>query len=557
MASRRTRYGRGRDGLAVLVFMGAVAVALAAARTGASEPPSGWAPLDASILELQAAMESGRGSAAALVDFYQARIDALDGGAEGLNAIAAVNPEARTEAALLDAERQERGARGPLHGIPVVVKDNLHTRTMPTTAGSQLMAGFRTADDATLVQRLREAGAIVLAKANMHEWAVGITNVGSGFGYTRNPYDPGRNPGGSSGGAAVAVTANFAAVGLGTDTCGSLRIPAAHNNLVALRPTQGLLSRRGMVPLSSTQDIAGPLGRSVADVALVLEALVGVDPDDPQTAEGYGRPAERYTEGLNPLALNGARIGILEDLLLVEPADTAVAEVIGRAAAELQSLGATVERVALPEYWEIVEARLDGLFVLVYEFKRDIDRYLATTPGAPVDSLADLLASGMYHPDIEAALLASEAMGERSRGEYLEALLDRQRLRQRVLALMARERLDVLLYPSIRRVAARHGRAQPGSNCALSANTGLPALTLPAGLTAAGLPVGMELLGVPWSESRLLSLAFAYEQAVRPRVAPPLPEVDSPVVAVPGPAAPERHPDAAVGVEAATADPRR
>jgi Asp-tRNA(Asn)/Glu-tRNA(Gln) amidotransferase A subunit family amidase len=193
----------------------------------------------------------------------------------------------------------------------------------------------------------------------------------------------------------------------------------------------------------------------------------------------------------------------------------------------LQSLGATIQRVALPEYWEILEARLDGLFVLVYEFKRDIDRYFATTPGAPIDSLADLLASGMYHPELEAALLASEAMSERSRVEYLEALLDRQRLRQRVLALMARERLDALLYPSIRRVAARHGQPQLGSNCGLSANTGLPALSLPAGFTAAGLPVGMELLGVPWSEGRLLSFAFAYEQAVRPRVAPPLSDVDA------------------------------
>jgi len=524
--SRRLR-DSGCGWRAALALVGAAVVSLHVTPAGASEPVTPWVPLDASVLELQAAMESGRSSSVALVDFYQARIDALDGGDEGLNAIAAVNPNARAEAALLDAERKERGARGPLHGIPVVVKDNLHTSEMPTTAGSQLMAGFRTADDATLVRRLREAGAIILAKANMHEWAYGITNVGSGFGFTRNPYDPDRNPGGSSGGVAVAVTANLAAVGLGTDTCGSVRIPAAHNNLIGLRPTQGLLSRQGIVPLSGTQDIAGPIGRSVADVALVLEVLVGVDPDDPQTAESYGRPAERYTDALNPLALNGARIGIVEDLLLVEPADAAVADVIGRAASELQSLGATIQRVALPEYWEILEARLDGLFVLVYEFKRDIDRYFATTPGAPIDSLADLLAGGMYHPEIEAALLASEAMSERSRVEYLEALLDRQRLRQRVLALMARERLDALLYPSIRRVAARHGQPQLGSNCALSANTGLPALTLPAGLTARGLPVGMELLGVPWSEGRLLSFAFAYEQAVRPRVAPPLADVDA------------------------------
>ena len=501
-------------------------LAVAAGAAGRPAPESAaqasWDPLEASIPELQAAMESGRISAVELVDFYLARIAALDPGDDGLNAIAAVNGSARAHAALLDAERVERGARGPLHGIPLVLKDNFHTTDMPTTAGSQLLAGFLAADDATLVRRLREAGAIMLAKANMHEFAYGITNVGSGFGATRNPYDPSRNPGGSSGGVAVAVTANYAAAGLGTDTCGSIRIPAAHNNLVGIRATQGLISRRGIIPLSHTQDIAGPIARSVTDLALLLDAVVGVDPDDPQTAEAYGRPPERYTEGLNPLALNGARIGILEDLLLVEPADAAVAEVMGRAVAQLQSLGAVVVRVSLPEIWEILEPRLDGLFVLVHEFKRDIDAYFAMTPGVPVHSLADVLASGNYHPDVEAALLASEAMGEHTRREYLEAMLDRPRLRQLVLALMARERLDVLVYPSIRQVAARLGEPQPGSNCALSANSGLPALTLAAGFTATGMPVGIELLGTPWSEARLLSLGYAYEQAARHRMPPRL-----------------------------------
>jgi Asp-tRNA(Asn)/Glu-tRNA(Gln) amidotransferase A subunit family amidase len=409
-----------------------------------------------------------------------------------------------------------------LHGIPIVLKDNMHTTDMPTTAGSELLAGFVTVDDAAVVERLRAAGAVLLAKANMHEWAYGITNVGSGFGATRNAYDPGRNPGGSSGGVAVAVTANLAAAGVGTDTCGSIRIPAAHNDLVGMRATQGLVSRRGIVPLSHSQDIPGPLARSVTDVALLLEVLAGVDPDDPQTAEGYGRAPEKYAEDLNPVALNGARIGILEDLLLAEPADAEVADVIGRAAAELQSLGAVIERVALPEYWEIVEPRLDGLYVLVYEFKHDIDHYFAITPGVPIRSLGDLLASGIYHPELEASLKASAAMGKRNRREYLEALLDRQRLRQSVLALMARERLDALVYPSIRRVAAPLGAPQPGSNCALAANTGLPALSLPAGFTAAGLPVGIELLGVPWSEARLLSFGYAYEQVARQRVPPPL-----------------------------------
>jgi amidase len=494
--------------------------------TGAPTPPvaaAAWSPYEASLSELQAAMEGGRTSARALVDYYLARIDALDSGAGGLNAIAAVNDGARATAALLDAERSERGSRGPLHGIPIVLKDNIHTTDLPTTAGSELLKGFVTVDDAAIVERLRAAGAILLAKGNMHEWAYGITNVGSGFGATRNPYAPERNPGGSSGGVAAAVTANFAAAGVGTDTCGSIRIPAAHNDLVGVRATQGLISRRGLVPLSHTQDIAGPLARSVTDAALLLEVLAGVDPADAQTAESYGRPPETYTENLTPVALNGVRIGVLEDLLLVEPADAEVAEVIGHAAAELQSLGAVVQRVSLPEYHEIVAPPFEGLFVLIYEFKRDIDNYFATTPGVPVRSLGDLLASGIYHAEVEASLKASEATGKRNRRDYLEALLDRERLRQHVLALMARERLDALVYPSIRRTAMPLGTPQPGSNCTLSANTGLPALTLPAGFTAAGLPVGMELLGVPWSEARLLGFGYAYEQTHRQRVPPRLP----------------------------------
>jgi amidase len=494
--------------------------------TGAQTAPAAaeaWSPYEASLSELQAAMEGGRISARALVDYHLERIQALDTGNDGLNAIAAVNATARATADLLDAERQEHGSRGPLHGIPIVLKDNIHTTDLPTTAGSALLKGFVTVDDAAIVERLRAAGAILLAKANMHEWAYGITNVGSGFGATRNPYAPERNPGGSSGGVAAAVTANFAAAGVGTDTCGSIRIPAAHNDLVGLRATQGLVSRRGLVPLSHTQDIAGPLARSVTDAALLLEVLAGVDPADPQTAESYGRPREAYTQDLTPVALNGARIGLLEDLLLVEPADAEVAEVIGRAAAELQSLGAVVQRVALPEFHQIVAPPFEGLFVLIYEFKRDIDNYFATTPGVPIRSLGDLLASGIYHPEIEASLQASEATGRRNRRDYLEALLDRERLRQHVLALMARERLDALVYPSIRRTAMPLGAPQPGSNCTLSANTGLPALTLPAGFTPAGLPVGMELLGVPWSEARLLGFGYAYEQTHRQRVPPSLP----------------------------------
>jgi amidase len=499
----------------------------------AAPPPPGAAaedapfdPMEASILGLQAAMGSGRTTAVALVDYYLARIEGLDRSGPKLNAIATVNERARRRAASLDRERAAGRVRGPLHGIPVVVKDNYETRGMPTTAGSSALEGFAPDRDAFLVRRLRKAGAIVLAKTNMQEFAFGVTSVGSGFGMVRNPYAPNRNPGGSSSGTAAAVAANLAVIGLGTDTCGSIRIPAAFNNLVGLRGTQGLTSRRGIVPLSSTQDIGGPLARSVMDLALTLDVIVGFDPEDDQTADGYGRMGgASYAAGLNATALQGARIGVLEEALLVDPQDRSVANVVGFAVDDMRALGATIVRVSVPGLWQAFESRMNGFFVLVYEFKRDLNAYLRDNPDAPVRSLADIIATGSYHADVEDSLRASQAMGPASRRDYLEALAQRDALRRLLLATMARERLDVLIYPTVRRTAAPLGAPQPGSNCLLAANTGLPALSVPAGFTSQGVPVGLEMLGVPWSEQRLLALAYAYEQGAGKRQPPNLPVV--------------------------------
>lgn len=498
-----------------------LALAVLPGATWAAPAPADFDPLEATLPELQVAMGSGRITAVALVDYYLARIEALDDAGPALNAIAAINPNARQRAAILDLERAEGRVRGPLHGIPVVVKDNFETRGMPTTAGSAALAGFQPERDAFVVRRLREAGAIILAKTNMHEFAYGITSVGSAFGSVRNPYDLRRTPGGSSGGSAAAVTANLAAAGLGTDTCGSVRIPAAFTNLVGVRATQGLISRRGIVPLSQTQDIAGPLTRSVVDAALLLDVLAAVDEADPQTADGYRRRPDSYLEGLAPGALRGARIGLLEEALLVEPEDGPVAEVVGEAVNRMQALGATIVRVSMPELWPTLESRLSGFFVLVYDFKQDINAYLRDQTNAPVGSLAEILAAGVHHPEVDASLRASEAMAAGSRRDYLAELAHRDEARRRLLALMAKERLDALAYPAVRRDPARIGQSQPGSNCLLSANTGLPAVVIPAGFTPRGLPAGLELLGVPWGEAALLALAYDYEQATRPRRAPP------------------------------------
>jgi len=264
------------------------------------------------IPELQDAMERGDVTAVELVRQYVARIEAFDQRGPKLNAMIYLNPRALDDAAALDRERREQGPRGPLHGIPVILKDNYDTFDMPTTGGSIALAGHVPADDGYQVKKLREAGAVFIGKANMHELAYGITTVSSLGGQTRNPYDPTRNPGGSSGGTGAAIASGFAAIGMGSDTCGSIRIPAANNNLFGLRVTQGLSSRDGIIPLALTQDVGGPLARSVVDLVLVLDATVGRDPADAQTQASEGRVPESYTEFLQPRGLDNVRLGLLQ-----------------------------------------------------------------------------------------------------------------------------------------------------------------------------------------------------------------------------------------------------
>jgi amidase len=246
---------------------------------------------EATIPELQEAMVSGRATSVDITRAYLARIAAYDQAGPRLNSILRINPHALADAERLDAERMTRGSRGPLHGIPVLLKDNYDTFDMPTSAGSLPLAGLVPPDDAFQVRKLREAGAVILGKTNMHELAYGITTIASLGGQTLNPYDPRRNPGGSSGGTGAAIAASFAAIGWGSDTCGSIRIPAAHNNLVGLRPTKGLSSIDGIIPLAHTQDVGGPLARTVTDLAIALDATVGADPDDPATGALAGRPS--------------------------------------------------------------------------------------------------------------------------------------------------------------------------------------------------------------------------------------------------------------------------
>ena len=493
--------------------------AIAASALARAQPPAAAAfdVTEKSVAELSAAMANGTVTSRALVESYRARIDAYDQNFPALNAMIALNPRALDEAAALDRERASGRIRGPLHGIPIVVKDNYDTADMPTTAGSIALKGSMPARDAFQVRKLRGAGAVIVGKTNLHEFARGITTVSSLGGQTRNPYDPSRNPGGSSGGTRAAVAANFASFGMGTDTCGSIRYPSAHNSLVGLRPTMGLSSRSGIVPLALSQDVGGPLARTVMDVAIALDATVGVDPDDPATARGAGHAPPGYAAALPQGRLREARIGALLPLFGAAPEDLRAGSVARTAVAELESAGARVVQVAT----DPLPAEAD-VSVIRYEFKFNLDAYLRATPRAPVRSLAEILDKGVYLKALEQAFRGSNAIATLESDEYRAALGRQADLRKRLLALLDDNQVDVLAYPTVRRTAAKIGEPQQGGNCAASAASGLPAITVPAGFADDGMPVGIEFLGRSFSELELLKIAFAFEQATHHRHPPSL-----------------------------------
>jgi Asp-tRNA(Asn)/Glu-tRNA(Gln) amidotransferase A subunit family amidase len=470
---------------------------------------------EATIAELQAAMDAGHVTAVALVDAYLARIRAYDG---MLTAIIVLNPAARSEAASLDEERSRRGPRGSLHGIPILLKDNFDTSDLPTTGASVALRGFIPPDDATIVRKLREAGAIVLGKTNLHELAAGITTISSLGGQTKNPYDPTRNPGGSSGGTGAAIAASFAAIGYGTDTCGSIRIPASSNALFGLRPTKGLVSMDGVIPLSHTQDIAGPLTRTVADLAVGLDAIVGGDPADPSTRILDAAALPRFAGALDANALRGARIGVLAAFFGDSAADREAAALVRGALERMRALGADVRDITVPGLDTLVR----GASVIDHEFKFDLMDYLARAPDPPVDSLGDIVARGLHHEALAGTFRRRNSVTARETEAYQRARARQALLRETVVAFLEREGLDALAYPAMRRQPAPIGEPQRGSNCQLSAVTGTPALAMPAGFTADDLPIGLELLGRPLDDAKLVGYAYAYEQAVHPRRPPAL-----------------------------------
>lgn len=479
--------------------------------------PQGSVVVEATILELQDDMATGRVTSVELVDAFFARIEAYDGRGPNINAMIRLNPNARSEAAALDRERAMRGPRGPLHGIPIILKDNYDTFDIPTTGGSIALAGLVPPDDAFQVRKLREAGAIILGKANMHELAMGITTISSLGGQTRNPYDPTRNPGGSSGGTGAAIAASFAVIGWGSDTCGSIRIPSSQNNLFGLRPTKGLSSIDGIIPLSHTQDVGGPLARTAMDLAIALDATIGPDSADPATRALEGRSLPHFADALDANALRGARLGVLTAAFGDAPEDRELGRVVRDAIGQMKEAGAEIiDSVEIPN----LDSLLEGSGLIHFEFKFDFIDYLAGTPGAPVSSIRDILDRGLHHAVMESRFRRRDSVESRDSEEYHAALAKQAKVRGAVIATLEAQQLDALIYPTMRRKAARIGDPQRGSNCRLSANSGLPALSVPAGFTDDGLPVGIELLGAPFSDPRLVGLGFALEQATDHRRPP-------------------------------------
>ncbi len=479
---------------------------------------------EATISDVHAVMASGKLTARRLVERCLERIKAFDADGPALNAVIAVNPDALRIADELDAKFRQSGPVGPLHGIPMLLKDNVNTKDMPTTAGSASLKGYVPSADATIVRKLHAAGAIILAKTNLHEFAVWGETVSSLGGQTRNPYDLSRTPGGSSGGTGAGLAANYAILGIGTDTVNSIRSPASANCLVGLRPTVGLVSRSGIVPYSSVQDTAGPMARTVTDAAKLLNVLAGADADDPATAESAGHVDPDYTRYLTTDGLKNARIGVLETFFGTAGEHQDVNRVVRGVIARLVQEGVTVVPVHDPALH--VNTLLSEVSVHLYDLKPDLNGYLANSvPRPPVGSLEEILASGRFSPNIAEELRRSVEL-DRDSTDYAERLSRRSKLRDRVQDILNEYDLDALLFPHQQRLVVPIGARQIERNGALASVTGFPAIALSGGFSPPtesaplGVPVGVELLGRPWDEGRLIRLAYGIEQILQCRVAP-------------------------------------
>ncbi len=491
---------------------------------------------EATIADLQQRMQSGRETAHSLVEKYLARIDDIDRRGPSLHSVIETNPDALRIADELDAERKSRGPRGPLHGVPMLIKDNIATADrMQTTAGSAALEGSRPPKDAFLVQRLRAAGAVIIGKTNLSEWAnFRSTHSTSGWsgrgGQTRNPYALDRNPSGSSSGSGAAAAANLCVVAIGTETDGSIVSPSNTNGVVGIKPTRGLVSRAGIVPIAHSQDTAGPMARSVSDAAIVLAAISGADPDDPATTVPRARRATVSAYALDANALRGARIGVVRNRLFgSSPGADAIAE---QAIADMRAQGAViVDPTNIPTLGKFDDSEFD---VLLYEFKADLNKYLTWLgPASPVHSLADIIAFNDREKNREMPYFDQELMrqaekkGPLTDAKYKAELAKNHQLSRTlgIDATVAKYRLDALVAPTggpawlTDLVNGDGGTATAASPSTVTAVAGYPHITVPAGYDR-GLPVGISFFGRAWTDATLIKLAYAYEQATKHRHPP-------------------------------------
>jgi amidase len=495
--------------------------------------------LEATIDELQQKMNSGEYSSVSITKLYLKRIADIDKKGPALNAVIELNPDALAIAAGLDAERKAGKVRGPMHGIPVLIKDNINCGDrMMTTAGALALEGHRASKDAYIVGQLRAAGAVLLGKTNLSEWAnFRSTRSTSGWssrgGQTKNPYRLTRTPSGSSAGSGSAVSANLCAVAIGTETNGSVVSPSSVNGIVGIKPTVGLLSRSGIIPISATQDTAGPMARTVKDAAILLGALTGVDAEDAVTLESKTRTRQDYTSFLDPNGLKGKRIGVEKSFL--SNGHEGVLALYQEAIALLKAQGATVIEVELQK--QIGDAGSGEGLVLQYEFKDGLDRYLATVTDARVKSLADVIAfnrenAGRAMPYFKQETLEkSESRGGLDSSEYTDALKKLLGVRQIIDDIIKQNQLDAIsgttsgLAGCIDLITGDHGTGPGFSGPAAMA--GYPHITVPMG-TVMDLPVGISFIGGAYTEPELLAIAYAYEQASKKRVAPGFIEAEAP-----------------------------
>lgn len=512
----------------------ALSIATAVVAAVHAQTPPALRLEEITITELQNALRDKRATCRNVVESYLRRIDVYDKRGSAINSIIIVNDGALATADDLDQRFAQTGPVGPMHCVPVIVKDNYETADMPTTAGSLSLKGMMTGKDAFVVKRLRDAGAVILAKSNMHEFAFSQYETVSSIlpGYTRNPYDLNRVTAGSSGGTAAAVAANFGAIGLGTDTGASIRGPASFQALVGIRPTMGLTSRSGVVPVFMDSDVTGPITRTVSDAALMLQIMAGEDAADAATAASRGQIPPRYAASLDADGLKGARIGVLREIYATPTTDPEITRLFDAALETLSARGATVvDSVSIDGLDEL--RRKQRALARCNRFKFDLNQYLAGLGNkTPMRSLDDIVKSRQFHPTIQSRLETSAAAhdipGETPGCNDRAAF--RRALRAALEWTMDEQRLDALAYPTwsnAPRLIGDLNTPHGDNNQLLAPSTGFPAITVPMGYTMGNtLPAGLQLLGTAWAESTLIRLAYAYEQATHhrrpPSTTPPL-----------------------------------